>query len=382
MNKSIHSNAKKVHINYLDGLRGIASFYVLLVHIDPSVGNKLPILLEIFTKLMRYGRVSVVFFIVLSGYVLMLPVVKSDGHISGGLIGYIKRRSRRILPPFYASLLLCLLIALIVFLLETFTSFRWNPVAGAGPFFPKFSAIDILTHILLIHNLSPDTYMSINPPMWTVATEWQMYFIFPILLVPIWRYFGLTLTVITAFLIGITPTYLLNGLFETASPWFLGLFALGIAAADIGFSQKPKLIAIKKNLPWGLLAIIFTTIGFMTEWKYLNLHIWINESFFGMGAACLLIYCTEFSINSKKLPKLLQILEHPWSIALGGFSYSLYLTHGPILVLMRYCLFYINMPPLMFGIMSYILGVAISLITGYLFYLVFERPFISNILKK
>jgi peptidoglycan/LPS O-acetylase OafA/YrhL len=101
-----------------------------------------------------------------------------------------------------------------------------------------------------------------------------------------------------------------------------------------------------------------------------------------MGAACLLIYCTEFSINSKKLPKLLQILEHPWSIALGGFSYSLYLTHGPILVLMRYCLFYINMPPLMFGIMSYILGVAISLITGYLFYLVFERPFISNILKK
>lgn len=65
----------------------------------------------------------------------------------------------------------------------------------------------------------------------------------------------LSSVVIAAFLIGIAPLYLLNRLFETASPWFLGLFALGMAAADIGFSEKPRLIAIKKSLPWGRLPL-------------------------------------------------------------------------------------------------------------------------------
>jgi peptidoglycan/LPS O-acetylase OafA/YrhL len=382
MNQLVTSSANKLHLRYLDGLRGIASLYVLLVHIEPSVGEKLPALFELFIKILRYGRVSVVIFIVLSGYVLMLPIVRSNGYVSGGLLGYIKRRSRRILPPYYAALFLCLLLAGGVFALETFTSFQWDKVAGAGPFFPKFSVIDFLAHLLLIHNLSPDTYISINPPMWTVGTEWQMYFILPLLLLPIWRRFGLTSTVVTAFLIGLAPIYLLNGLFETASPWFLGLFALGMAAVDIGFSQKPKLMAIKRSLPWGVLAIIFTSVAFITEWKPLGLHIWINESFFGLAAACLFIYCTEFSVNSKKLPAFLRILEHPWAQALGTFSYSLYLIHGPVLVLMRYFLFNLRINPVVFALTSYIAGVAISLLVAYLFYLVFERPFMSNSLKK
>ncbi|MBW4668765.1 MAG: acyltransferase [Cyanomargarita calcarea GSE-NOS-MK-12-04C] len=382
MNQLIAStNTKKLHLPYLDGLRGIASLYVLLVHIEPSVGEQLPALFEIFLKTLRYGRISVVVFIVLSGYVLMLPIVRSDGYVSGGLLGYIKRRSRRILPPFYATLFFCLLLAGAVFALETFTSFRWDKVAGVGPFFPKFSVRDFLAHLLLIHNLSPDTYMSINPPMWTVATEWQLYFILPLLLLPIWRRFGLAPTVVTAFLIGIAPLYLLNGLFETASPWFLGLFALGMASADIGFSQKPKLMAMKKSLPWGVFAIIFTCVAFLTEWKSLGLHIWINESLFGIGTACLFIYSTELLVNTKKLPLILQIFEYPWAIALGTFSYSLYLIHGPVLVLVRYFLFNRQMSPLMFGVTSYLLEVPISLLVAYLFYLVFERPFMSNPLK-
>lgn len=96
---------KRLRLHYLDGLRGLAALYVVLVHVEPSMGGQLPVWIELFVKTLGYGRVSVVIFIVLSGYVLMMPVVRSQsGNLSGSLIDYIKRRSRRILPPFYGSL--------------------------------------------------------------------------------------------------------------------------------------------------------------------------------------------------------------------------------------------------------------------------------------
>ncbi|MBW4562547.1 MAG: acyltransferase [Mojavia pulchra JT2-VF2] len=374
---------KKLHLHYLDGLRGLAALYVVLVHIEPSIGEELPTLWLWFGKFLRYGAFAVVIFIVLSGYGLMLSVVRSQkGYVSGGLLDYIKRRSRRILPPYYAALGFCILLAIAIFLIERFTPFQWNEFAGKGSFEPKFSLIDVLSYLLLIHNLSPSTHIAINPPMWTVASEWQLYFFFPLLLLPIWRRFGLLTVVISAFLIGTAPLYLLNRLFETANPWLLGIFALGMAATDIGFSQKPQLIAMRNSLRWDLLAIVFTAIAFVTEWKQLGLDIWIGRSFFGLAVACLFIYCTKLSLDGKKLPSILRILEHPWAIALGTFSYSLYLTHGPILVLLRYFLVSQPLSPFMFATLSYVMGVVMSLVFAYPFYLIFERPFISSFIKK
>ncbi len=375
--------SQRLHLHYLDGLRGIASLYVVFVHVEPYKEEQLPIFWLFFEKLLRYGAFSVVIFIVLSGYVLMLPVARSqNGHISGSLIDYIKRRSRRILPPYYAALFLSLLLAITIFVVEQFTDFQWNKVAGEGPFSPNFSFIDVLSHLLLIHNLSHSTYLSINSPMWSVATEWQLYFLFPLLLLPFWRRFGLLSVVIAGFVIGIAPFYLLNKFSMSSSSWFIGLFALGMAAADIGFSQKPQLIAMRNFLRWDLLAIVFTVIAFLTEWKQLELDIWIGQSFCGLAVACLFIYCAKLMIEGKKLPYSIRLLEHPWVVALGGFSYSLYLIHGPVLVLVRYFLFNLPISPSMFAATSYLVGVGMSLLIAYWFYLVFERPFMSSFLKK
>ncbi|MBO1055298.1 MAG: acyltransferase [Dolichospermum sp. JUN01] len=384
MTKTIEkSTEKRLHLPYLDGLRGLASLYVVLVHVEPGIGDQLPESWSLFVRAMKYGAFSVISFVVLSGYVLMLPVARSEnGQLSGSLINYIKRRARRILPPYYMVLFICLLLAAVVFIFEKFTSFQWNEVAGIGSFSPKFSLINFLLHLLIIHNLDGSSYLTINPPMWTVATEWQIYFLFPLLLLPIWRQFGLFVVVIIAFLIGLTPVFLLNGLFESANPWLLGVFCLGMAAADIGFSQKPKLVAIRNSLPWGWLAIIFTCIAFITEWRPLGLHIWINQTFAGLAFACLFISLSKSIIEDKKPSLILRILQHPLAIALGTFSYSLYLTHGPVLVLVRYCLFYLPISPDMFAAGCYLLGTVMSLIIAYWFYLYFERPFMSSFLKK
>ncbi|WP_035140231.1 acyltransferase family protein [Fischerella sp. PCC 9605] len=374
---------KKLHLHYLDGLRGLAAIYILFVHIEPSIGETLPFWLKIFQLMMRYGRISVVVFILLSGYGLMLSVIRSQNNtISGGFIGYIKRRAWRILPAYYATLVLCILLAAGIILLEKLTIFQWEYIPGAHPFSPYFSLRDLVCHLLLIHNINGDISASINPPLWTVATEWQLYFLFPLLLLPIWRRFGLLSVVISASLIGLAPLYLLNGLLTSASPWFLGVFAMGMAAAEIGFSQKPKLITLRNSLPWDKLAIAFTVVAFLTEWRRLGLHIWISEYLFGIATACLFIYCTKLAINGKKLPRILQVFEHPWAIALGTFSYSLYLTHGPVLALVSRFLLSLHMSPTRYAVSLYILGVTASLIFAYLFYLVFERPFMSSFLKK
>ncbi|MBD2692553.1 acyltransferase family protein [Anabaena catenula] len=384
MNKTIEvTGEKRLHLPYLDGLRGLASLYVVLVHVEPSIGGQLPILWSLFGEAMKYGAFSVVIFIVLSGYVLMLPVARSEnGQLSGSFINYIKRRSRRILPPYYVTLLICLLLTAIILVLEKFTDFQWNVEAGLGAFSPRFSLIDVLLKLLIVHNLDSNSYLTINPPMWTIATEWQIYFLFPLLLLPIWRRLGLFWVVIITFLIGLTPVYLLNGLFESANPWFLCIFCLGMAAADIGFSRKPQLVAIRNSLPWGWLAIIFTCIAVITEWRQLELHIWINQTFAGLAFACLFISLTKSIIEDKKPSLILRILQHPLAIALGTFSYSLYLIHGPVLVLVRYFLFYLPISPDMFAAGSYLLGTVMSLIIAYWFYLFFERPFMSSFLKK
>jgi len=370
----------RLRLAYLDGLRGLAALYVVLCHVWLLQWEQLPIA----NKFVRYGVFSVVVFIVLSGYCLMLPVARSKtGHIPGGLLDYFQRRGRRILPPYYAALILCLLLAVLIFAVQKATNFHWSDVGTANLFSPNFSFRDVLSHLLLIHNLNsaPQINLSsaspvyrINGPMWTVATEWQIYFLFPALLLPIWRRLGLLLVVIIAFLIGITPHYLLHGFIEAAHPWFLGLFGFGMAAAEIGFSQKPALILIRKSLPWGVLATTLTIAAFLSESPRFGLDRWINESFAGIAAACLLIYCTNFLIEGKVHPIVLRLLEAPWVIGLGSFSYSLYLVHAPVLVLVYHLLLSLQIPTIAIAAILLMVAVPISILIAYLFHLVFERP--------
>ena len=85
----------------------------------------------------------------------------------------MRRRARRILPPYYAALLLS--IAVIVL---------YNGLAsrlGLGQRIDE-AALEpgsVISHLLLVHNVSFDWVFRINGPLWSVATEWQIYWLFP-----------------------------------------------------------------------------------------------------------------------------------------------------------------------------------------------------------
>jgi peptidoglycan/LPS O-acetylase OafA/YrhL len=382
------STNNRIRLAYLDGIRGLAALYVVLVHSWALDDTLQPSLLWLpVTKLLRYGIFAVVIFIVLSGYCLMLPVVRSNKkNFSGGLLGFLKRRVRRILPPYYAALLFCAALSGVIFLLEHTIDLSWyqegfNPLHGL--FSPSFSFHDLLVYLLLLQNFGLHLN-TIDGPTWTVAIEWQIYFIFAILLIPIWRRLGLFATVGIAIALGVGLKYLMGEEISFhACPWFIGLFALGMAAAEINFSQKPSLMWINKSLPWSVLAAVFASFAFLGEWLRFDLipgfPQWIVHYFVALGTACFLIYCTNFLIKGKSLPPVLSIiLESRIVVELGVFSYSLYITHAPIVWLVHQFLLSQQLSPTMMAVKWFLFAVPLSLVVAYIFHCIFERPFMSH----
>jgi peptidoglycan/LPS O-acetylase OafA/YrhL len=119
---------------------------------------------------MSFAREAVALFIVLSGFCLMLPVVRHGAEIQGGAWQFFKRRARRILPPYYFALAISLLLIWTVIGQKTNT--HWDaslPADGKA----------IWTHLLLLQDVFQDTSARINHVMWSISVEWRIYFLFP-----------------------------------------------------------------------------------------------------------------------------------------------------------------------------------------------------------
>ena len=190
-----------VRLAYLDGVRGLAVAVVVLHHLhlrlaDPAASGgawhgppPMPLV----------GEAAVDAFIVLSGYSLMIPVARSaDGRLRGGIGRYLRRRVRRILPPYYAALMASLLPLLPGAI--GWPRLPWR-TAAAGPV--DLTAGAVVSHLLLVHNLNPAWAYKISGPLWSLATEWQIYFVFPFLLLPLWRRAGAGVTAAVALTVGV-----------------------------------------------------------------------------------------------------------------------------------------------------------------------------------
>lgn len=366
----------RLRLEYLDGLRGLAALYVVLYHASHWTTGTYSKPFVIVQKVLAYGHFAVAVFIILSGYCLMLPVARSkDGKLRGGFRDYIWRRARRLLPPYYASLLFSIAVIILVPGLNQLQCNYWD---GA---LPAFGTGTILSHLLLIHNLLDSWNWKIDPPLWSVATEWQIYFFFPLVLLPLWRRFGLVAAVVTGLLLGYLPHFLLPFPYniEPAAPWYLGLFALGMAGAVINFSSDSQATRIRMSVPWSFVAtlLILTSVFLGTiraHWWWD--HLWFSDTMVGLSTVSLLIYCTERG-RGDILPPVVAVLESRWPILLGTMSYSLYLFHAPLLALIYTLLKPIHLLPTIEMVTFLLVGIPLVIGCAYVFHRLFERPFMS-----
>lgn len=376
------SSPPKLRLHYLDGLRGVAALYVALFHAHqeggwPLRGETLPPFLLRGMQWVAQGHYAVAVFIVLSGYSLMLPVARSEtGSLRGGFGPYIFRRARRILPPYYAALGLTLLLLLALPGMQTPRNSNWDWAL------PAFTPGTLISHLLLVFNLNPAWAGRIDPPMWSVATEWQIYFIFPLALLPLWRYCGLPALICGAFMLGVGLKYAFAPALDEVGPWYIGLFALGMAAATLNFSPNPVTRNWESRLPWkGIAALLWLTFGaaalFRPQW--LNSRVMIMDSFVGAATAALLIALTlDLTKGRDHAPTgLRRALESRPATRLGSFSYSLYLIHAPALAALRLELEATDLPLTWVYALVFAVGIPLSLVLAYGFHLVFERRFMN-----
>jgi len=361
----------KLRLDHVDGLRAIAALVVYFNHAYAHTWNPYH---RVYPTgffgpakyLLVLGHLSVTVFIVVSGFCLALPVIQQGGDLRGGVIGFFKRRARRILPPYYAAVALCLILIWTV--LREPTGSLWDV-----PLQVLVKPSSILVHLLLLQDLFATGH--INYVFWSIAVEWHIYFAMP-LLVYAWKRFGASAVVLGTLVIGYG---MMIGLEDTrvgrANPHYLGMFALGMLAAHIARSNAAKLVTLRDRVPWWLVAAaaLLVTGGIATAW---GVGLSVQRFHFldlptGVMAASALI--------ASSLPKaglLTRFFSLRPLVFVGTFSYSLYLIHAPLLQFLWHYVFDplgLTSAPLFLWLGT--AGLAVVLVSSYLFHLLFEAPF-------
>lgn len=360
----------RVHLNYLDGLRALAALYVVSYHAIIHQRHLPDGLAYILTEWMMYGHLAVDVFIVISGFSLMLPIVRGDGYLRGGALNFFKKRVRRIIPPYYFALGLTLLLCQTI--LRHPTGTEWNqslPVTGSA----------IITHILLIHNLFANDMFKINGAFWSIAVEWQIYLLFPVLVI-LWRQIGGFKTTILALIIGYTGVFLLRHSSAAGlTSQYLALFAFGMLGATISFSNNPIMERTRERIAWQPFLILLIVIVVLFCQYYgghhvLSAHSSTVDLFVGLTATCLLIV---LSVSETCLMR--RVLDWRPLVFIGSFAYSIYLLHEPVLqILWIYIIHPLHLSVLAnFGLLL-LVGIPVSIAFAYLFFLVAEKPFLNT----
>jgi len=364
-------------LDHIDGLRAFAALYVVLHHIVFYVYDDLPLgPVKKFCNFIAFGHYAVDLFIVLSGFCLMLPVIRNSGKISGGALNFFRKRAWRILPPYFSVLIVSLL--LIWFLIGTGTGTVWNyslPVTPAA----------LLTHFFLIHDLFPATSHRINYCLWSISVEWRIYFFFP-LLVYGWSRFGALITAaattIFSFLLLIPLQYTcLDTSVSGMCVHYYGLFTIGMLAAALGHSHNRRLVWLRSHIPWSVTFVLMASLAiFFNKGYYYQIRLpWqVQDLFVALATMSLLVAVTP-SPTSDRWHWVRKALGWKPLAFVGTFSYSLYLLHSPVLqVIWVYFVHPLQLPPSRSLLLLATAGFASIMCAAYLFFLIFERPFISS----
>jgi peptidoglycan/LPS O-acetylase OafA/YrhL len=364
--------AARLHLAHVEGLRALAALVVFVNHAYAqtwSGGLKEPALAVFvpFKYSMIAGHLAVSVFIVISGFCLTLPVVDGGDRLRGGMRRFFERRARRILPPYYGALFLSL--GLIFTIIGKPTGTLWDE-----PIQTDWRAV--VAHLLLVQDFFRTGL--INYVFWSIAVEWQLYFLFPLL---VWasRRYGILRVATAALIVGYAVRFGFDGTrIARANPHYLGLFSLGMLAAYVVRSPRPEFVRARALgvWPWlvgGSLALVSVL---SVVWG-----VTVGESRFhlldfpvGVMAMTTLVHTT---LSRDHL--LSRFLSFRPLVFIGTFSYSVYLVHAPLLqIIWQYALRPLGVGESAMFVAFLTVGLVLVLAFAYGFFRVCEEPFMGT----
>lgn len=316
---------------WLDLIRGGSALLVCLGHlrnamlVDYSALVNPSIAMKAFYALTSLGHQSVMVFFVLSGYFVGGAVLRSSAKFSWG--SYLTSRLTRL----WVVLIPCLFITWGVgqILLDYAPAVlaganveSWHSGPKPGEYSASFSTL--LANIFFMQTITSPVF-GLNSPLWSLANEFWYYMLFPLLatavsLVGSGKSHARTAALVLAILIAFSlPKEMLYG--------FL-IWMLGVAV----YCLQPKLKKLSKNTMRILLIVALALFGLALAYSKSTSPIQImpfeSDFLVGITFAFLCLILTK-----QAFPKLRVTWFAKGSLYLSEVSYSLYLSHFPIIIL-------------------------------------------------
>jgi len=332
-------------LNLFQVYRGIAALLVVMVHIHFTSAENLNQVT--FLNLFLTGWSGVDYFFVLSGFI-MVYVHRSAIGKKDQLKSFLVKRAVRIYPIYWIITLTVLCFFLVI------PGFANNQ---------DLTLEKVIVSLLLI----PQNDKPILDVGWTLIYELYFYFLFSIAIwlkpkhsVPILSTW-LFVTILHFCKIVKFPDYffVLNLVFGNMNLEFV----LGCLAAYIVIKYNNKLGKYRWIL-FGIANLGYVIFSMLVAWSNIELD---RITTFAVLAALLIIAAT--SIDLKDSPKIPYLL-----IFLGDASYSIFLTHGPLISASTKIVQKANLGKYFDGFFAPALLALFTVVFGCIFYSLIEKP--------
>jgi peptidoglycan/LPS O-acetylase OafA/YrhL len=365
---------------FMDGLRGLAAFYVMTGHArwllwegysegfrhHPETYSLIGKALVYFFAIFSHGDDAVLFFFVLSGFVIHLryarQIAQQGASARFDWARFVWRRARRLYPPLLAALGLSALLAAVG------RSWGLAIYHQATPYpLINFNVVTSLDGITLLGNLAflMNTYVPVygcNGPLWSLKFEWWFYMIYPafwwlsrrsILLAT-----GLMIALfIASFFPGSWPLQLLRDVFTAMLAWWFGALLADVFTGRIKWSLE-------------MVAAVGAVLGVVALLCGGRMHL------VGMGLVFTVILALGLCLNGRRIRLTWLEKLKP----LGDMSYTLYVTHFPILVLASGWLMSRSPTGLLPQHFGWVFaGMIVTMLVAYGLHFIVERPFLSRV---
>ncbi len=305
---------------------------------------------------LMYGQLSVVVFIVVSGFSLGLQPAHRGNRLKDGASGFFRRRAWRILPPYWVALLFSL--AVDHFLL----------VEAPGH---EVNVRSLVVHGLLVHDIIQSN--TPNSAFWSIAVEAQIYLFFPLMLMltrarsPVVTALSVLAIVVAAHLLAQNVAALSR--LDHLSLQLYACFAFGVWAVEAASSPDRRFRGWP--LAWAAGAIVAGLIGLVLLFGFP----WVAARYFWVDIAVGFAVALFF-VGLAETPSIAAraLSSRPLDF-LGRFSYSLYLVHVPLVTLLMFSP-PIENPFLRYAVVASVI-VPVTIGFAFVFFLAFERPFLT-----